>query len=436
MRPFRCPGSSTKPVERERPDGYASRVLIDFKKLMTVRFLFSFAVQMQAVVLGWRMYDLTRDPLFLGMIGLAEAVPAIGLALFAGYVVDRSRPLVVLGATLWLSFLSGAVMLLAPLPGLGLTSRQQVVALFLASFMTGLGRGFSQPAVYAAVPRLVPRDLLSKAAVWMSSALQVSRISGPALGGIIFGLTGVVVSSAVVCATLLASILTLRTIRAKIEPPPRPAQRDHLTKELLSGVSFVRRHPILFPALTLDMVSVMFGGVTALLPIYASEILLVGPKGLGFLRGAPAIGAALMSFALIKVDIREKAGRHLFIGVAGFGFSILAFALSKDFTLSMAALGLSGAFDSLSMIVRSSAVQLASPDNMRGRISSVNSIFIGSSNEIGEVESGIAARLMGTIPATVFGATVCLATVAAAAVLAPALRTLDLRRLEEEQVNA
>lgn len=404
-------------------------MLKDFKTLMTVRFLFTFAVQMQAVVLGWRMYDLTHDPLFLGLIGLAEAVPALGLALYAGYIVDRSRPLVVYGRMLWLSFLSALVMFVSAVPSMDWSVRAQIAALFFASALTGTVRGFSQPAVYAVVPRLVPRERLSQATAWMSSALQIARISGPALGGLIFGWTGILFSGGLICAVLLIASLCMRLIETQIDPPPSSQQRNHLVKELLSGASFVWRHPILFPALTLDMVSVLFGGVTALLPIYASDILAVGPKGLGLLRGAPAIGATLMSLWLMNKDFRARAGTWLFIAVAGFGTSILVFSLSRDFYLSLVALGFSGVFDSVSMIIRSSAVQLASPDNMRGRISAVNSIFIGSSNELGEVESGIAARILGTVPAAVFGSCLCLLTVAVAAILSPALRKMDLRKL-------
>jgi MFS family permease len=199
--------------------------------------------------------------------------------------------------------------------------------------------------------------------------------------------------------------------------------------ELLSGLKFVFSHPILFPALTLDMVSVLFGGVTALLPIYAAEILFVGPKGLGILRGAPAIGAAVMSFLLIRFDIKKNAGRYLFFGVAGFGACILVFALSHNFILSLVALTLSGAFDSISMVIRTSAVQLSSPENMRGRISAVNSIFIGSSNELGEFESGVAAKFLGAMPAAVLGGVVCLLTVGVTALVSPKLRKLDLSHL-------
>lgn len=400
---------------------------IDFKKLMFARFFFTFGVQMQVIVLGWRMYELTKDPLYLGLIGLAEAVPALGLALFAGYIVDRSRPLRVYRRVVLVSLTSAVVMLMCQLPSMGISLELQIITLFASSFLSGTARAFSQPAMYSIVPRLIPRELLPKSSAWMSSAMQVARIAGPAMGGICYGFLGVSGTASIVCFFLLITLTSLYLIRINIEA--RPMVKGHSMKEeLLSGAKFVFAHPILFPALTLDMVSVLFGGVTALLPIYAAEILMVGPKGLGVLRGAPAIGAALMTFWLIRFDIKRGAGNYLFGAVAGFGVCILVFALSSNFTLSLLALTFSGAFDSVSMVIRTSAVQMSSPEHMRGRISSVNSIFIGSSNELGEFESGIAAKFLGAVNAAVMGGIICLATVGVMALVAPKLRKLDLTK--------
>lgn len=401
---------------------------IDFKRLMAGRFLFTLGVQVQAVVLGWQMYVLTQDPLFLGLIGLAEAVPALGLALYAGYVVDRGRPLLIYRNVVGVSFLSGLVLALSQLYAAHLSHDAQVIALFVSSFLTGTARAFSQPAVFAAVPRLVERNLLPKASAWMASAMQVARISGPALGGILFGWIGVSVSAAFVCVALVGAFAALQLIRTPLPALP-PHQHPSIKAEFLAGASFVFRHPILFPAMLLDMVAVLFGGVTALLPIFAAEILLIGPKGLGALRAAPAVGAALMSFWLTSRDFRKNAGTWLFAAVAGFGACILLFALSRNFTVSLVALTLSGAFDSVSMVIRTAAVQLSSPDAMRGKISAVNSIFIGSSNELGELESGVVARFFGVVPTAVFGGIMCLLTVAGCAYFFPKLRRLDFNQL-------
>ncbi|MFL5815346.1 MAG: MFS transporter [Bdellovibrionia bacterium] len=404
-------------------------MLLDFKKLMSARFLFTFGVQMQAVIIGWRMYDLTHDPLHLGLIGLAEAIPALSLALYAGYVVDRSRPLRVYKWVLRGSLLSALVLLVSSL-GMGqLSLSAQVGALFLSSLITGFARGFSQPALFAAVPRIVPRSELPKASAWMTSALQIARISGPGLGGLIYGWFGVGATAGLISVILVAAIISMGLIEADPEAPQVVAKKN-VRQELFSGVSFVFRHPILLPALSLDMISVFFGDMVALLPIFAAEILFVGPKGLGVLRAAPAVGAAIASYLLTRVNLREKAGNMLMVAVTGFGACILVFALSHSFYLSLAVLALSGAFDSVSMVIRGAAVQLVSPDHMRGRISAVNSIFIGSSNELGQFESGVAAKLLGTVPSVLFGGAVCLLTVGATAVLSPTLRKMNLDELE------
>ncbi len=399
----------------------------DFKKLLCARFLFTFAVQMQAVVLGWRIYELLKDPLYLGFIGLTEAVPAIGLALYAGYLVDRARPLLIYRRVMFVSLVSGLVVLSEHLFALNFPLGLQVGLLYSAAFLTGIARSFSQPAIYAAVPRLVDRKNLMQASALASSAMQVARIAGPAFGGLVFGFFGAIASSTIVCLLLLIGSFSMFLIRKDVAPPSVHSQHASMTDELFSGLRFVFKHPILFPALSLDMISVLFGGVTALLPIFANEILFVGPKGLGLLRAAPAIGATIMSLYLSRTKTLRTGG-WLLSSVFCFGLCILVFGASRNFYLSLFALALSGSFDSISMAIRSVAVQLTSPDHMRGKISAVNSIFIGSSNEIGELESGIAARLLGTVPAVYFGGVACLCTVAVITYLSPALRSMDLKK--------
>lgn len=397
----------------------------DFKKLMFARFFFTFAVQMQAIVLGWRMYELTHDALYLGFIGLAEAIPALGLALFAGYIVDRSRPLVVYRRVIFVSLTSGFLMLFSQLKYFNVANDLQINLLFVSSFLTGCARAFSQPCMYSLVPKLIPRALLPKSSAWMSSAMQTARMSGPALGGILFGFLGVSGTATIICSCLTVTAITMYMI--SFNPPANtPDPGKSIKEDLLSGLRFVLTHPILFPAMSLDMIAVLFGGVTALLPVFAAEILFIGPQGLGLLRAAPALGAFVMSAYLINQDIKKKAGTKLFWSVIGFGFCILVFAISKNYILSFVALVLAGCFDSVSMVIRTSAVQLNSPDQMRGRISAVNSIFIGSSNEIGEFESGLTARLMGAMPAAIFGGVMCLLSVGVIAVMSPKLRKMDL----------
>lgn len=401
----------------------------DFFKLIAVRFCFTFAIQMQAVLLGWQMYLLTESALFLGLVGLAEAVPAIGFALYAGYYVDNRRPIPVLHKLLLVSLVSAVLMFLGQRNAFGLPIQLRVAALFVSSFLTGGVRAFAHPTIYTLVPSMVPRELLPKSAAIASSTLQVARISGPALGGLLFGFLGVSNTAAILCGLLLLSL----TISMFIQIKPQAAnQRDpsaSIFEDLFLGVNFVWRHPVLFPAMALDMVSVFLGGVTALLPIYVKEILKVDAIELGLLRAAPAVGAFLMSAVLVYRPPKRNEGRVMFGAVAGFGVSICVFAVSRELWLSILALVASGAFDSVSVIIRSSAIQLTSPDAIRGRISSVNSVFVSSSNELGEFQSGITAALIGAVPTAIFGGVACLATVVVMIFRYPALRRLQLSSL-------
>ena len=384
---------------------------------------------MQAVIVGWRMYTLTHEALHLGLIGLAEALPALGIAIFAGYLVDRSRPAIVYRGVIAGSLISAALVLISQWDRVGLSPVAQIVALYVASFLSGAARGFAQPAMYAIVPSLLARANLAKATAWMGTSMQTAGMLGPALGGVIYGEFGVFGASMVPVAGLLAALIAWCTVRTNV-PPPARRESTNLREELLSGARFVFGHPILLPALSLDMLSVLFGGVEALLPIFASDILMVGARGLGALRAAPALGSALVNFGLTRVDIRARAGRYLITSVFSFGVCILVFGLSRNYWLSLAALTLSGVFDGISVLVRSTAVQLVSPNHMRGRISAINSIFIGSSNELGEFESGVAAHFFGTVPAVLLGGVACLCTVLVVTVRSKALRELDLGALE------
>ena len=396
---------------------------------MASRFLLTFATQIQAVALGWQMYALTKDPLYLGFVGLAEAVPALSLALYSGYLVDKTDPLAVFRRMVEICLVSAAIMCASQLDAAYLSHSAQVIALFCSSFLTGVARSFLQPSIYAIVPRIVPRDQLPISSAWTTTTLQIARISGPAIGGLVFAFTGIAPTAGIVCAILAVSVI----LSPKFDLPPVTkvtGATANFKENLLSGARFVFSHQILLPALTLDMISVLFGGVTALLPIYAAEILNTGPKGLGALRAAPAVGACITGLCMTRLDLKPKAGRYLFAAVTGFGVATLVFAVSTSVPLSLLALALSGAFDSVSMVIRSSAVQISSPDHMRGRISAVNSIFIGSSNELGEFESGVLARFIGPVPAAVAGAIACLLTVGWVAAAFPRLRRLDLNTLE------
>lgn len=402
---------------------------LDFFKLIAVRFFFTFAIQMQAVILGWQMYLLTQSALFLGLVGLAEALPAIGFALYAGYYVDNRKPIPVLHKLLAISLVSALLLFLGQRDAMGLPIHLRIAALFVSSFLTGAVRAFAHPTIYTLVPSMVPRELLPKSAAIASSTLQVARISGPAIGGLLFGFLGLSNTAAILCGLLFLSffislLIKIAPAAANSRDPSHPALED-----LLLGVKFVWSHPILFPAMALDMISVFLGGVTALLPIYVKEILKVEAVELGLLRAAPAVGAFLMSAILVYLPPKRNEGRVMFGAVAGFGVSICIFAMSRDFWLSASALLASGAFDSISVIIRSTAIQLSSPDAIRGRVSSVNSVFVSSSNELGEFQSGITAALIGAVPTAIFGGLACLATVALMIFRYPSLRRLQLSQL-------
>ncbi len=387
---------------------------------------------MQTVILGWQMYVLSGSAYLLGFVGLAEAVPALGLALFAGYYVDHRKPLPIYFGILFLSFFSACQMFLAEGEDNGLSLHLKIGALFLSSICTGIARAFAHPTIYTLVPGIVPRDKLPKAAAISASTMQVARISGPAAGGLLFGVIGISNTAALVAGALVLSMIAAYTITLSPPAAENLTSTEAFKDRLMAGAKYVFRHPILFPALTLDMVSVFMGGVTALLPIYASDILMVGANGMGLLRSAPAVGAAVVGMLLIFLPLKKNAGRFLLLAVAGFGCSILVFAFSTNFILSLIALAFSGAFDSVSVVVRSSAIQLCSPDGLRGRISSVNSMFIGSSNELGEFESGMLAGMFGAVSAACIGGIACLMTVTYMTLYFPHLRRLDISTLKQD----
>ncbi len=400
----------------------------DFSLVVAARFLFSFAVQIQAVVIGWQVYDLTHDPLYLGLIGLAEAIPALTLALISGYVVDRGNPLKIYRNVILLSLCSAALLFGLSTGMINIPEQSKLPWIYLAALITGTARGFSGPALNSLIPRLVERKVLHITSAWVTSAFHFASVAGPALGGILYAWAGPKLPYGMGCTLLLISIGCLAGVRHKIALNLKP-ETQPIFERLTSGIRFVFGHQLLISALTLDMFAVLFGGATALLPIFAGEILSIGPTGLGILRAAPAAGALIASLLLVRFPVSHGAGKTLLSCITGFGLCMIGFGLSRDFTLSLIFLVMSGALDSVSMVIRQAIVQLCSPDEMRGRVAAVNSFFIGSSNELGAFESGVAAKLLGTVTAVVFGGCVTLVSVAVAGVRAPKLRAMDLSKL-------
>ena len=408
-------------------DAYAVLKVRDFRLFLTFRFFTTIAFQMQSIIVGWQMYELTRDPLALGLIGLAEALPNIAVVLYAGHAADRyNRKRIIIWFTLL--FLTGtALLFLFTIRNLGILSTLGVLPIYGVVMISGISRAFLYPSIIAMMSQLVPRYLYTNASTWNSTAWHIAAITGPAIGGLVYGFFGVRNAYLTVLFFLLLALLLLSFVKNRPVPPMN--EEETLLQRLSSGLKFVFKNQVLLGAMSLDMFAVLFGGAIAMLPVFAAEVLLVGPQGLGFLRAAPMAGAVIMSLFIAHRPPMAQAGRFLMIGVTGFGISIIGFALSHNYYLSLALLMISGMFDNISVIIRATAMQLITPDEMRGRVASVNAIFIGSSNEIGSFESGVAAKLLGLIPSVIFGGCMTLLTVGIIARFAPRLRKLNLNRI-------
>lgn len=395
-------------------DAFAALRHADFRRLITGNFLFTIGLLMQEVVIGYKLYTLTHQPLVLGLIGLAEAVPFIALALFGGHIADRGNRKRIMRRCL-LFILAGSLVLLWVMQPASLARLPRATVLgIIYGVIAALGfaRGFLTPATNSLKPFLVPRALYPNSSAWSSAAWQAGAILGPMTAGFAYaaiGLTATLASVVVLIAAALWSFMSIRTVPPAAPPPPPGAS---LWDSLREGIGFVFRSKILLYSITLDLFSVLFGGVVAILPVYAADILKVGAEGLGVLRAAPSIGAMLTVLACTRFPPTGHAWRNLLVSIAGFGIATLVFAVSKIFWLSILALFLTGAFDSVSVVIRGTILQVMPPDHLRGRVLSVNSIFVTSSNELGAFESGVAAQLLGTVPSVVIGGSMTLLIVA------------------------
>lgn len=387
----------------------------DFSLYLTARFLSALAIQMQNVAVGWLVYDLTRDPFALGLVGLASFLPAVALALFTGHTADRYDRRKILVAS-YLITLATATGLLA----IATSGWQQTWLIYALLLIFGISRAFANPAGQALVPNLVPGEQLGNAIAWNSTAWQTATIAGPALGGLLYYL-GASVAFGGAAACFLACTVLFGLMQSR--PQPRPS--DVTWETLLAGIRFIRSRPAIFGAISLDLFAVLLGGATALLPIYARDILNVGPGGLGLLRSMPAVGALLVALWLAQRPLQSRSGLRMFQGVALFGLATIGFGLSTNIVVSCLFLFVLGAADMISVFVRSTLVQFDTPDAMRGRVAAVNSVFIGASNELGEFESGAVAAVIGTVPAVVVGGVGTLVVCALWMRWFPALRYRD-----------
>ncbi len=428
-REVECVGSCTRlhgmVTPGTAPDAYAALRIPNFRRYIAALFTLTLALQIQGTVVGWQVYDLTRDPLALGLVGLAEALPAISISLISGHVADtHDRRRIALAALLVLVLCSIALWLLAhPAPlGATLAVRGRVHAIYAVIVVSGVARAFLQPARQALSAELVPRELFTNSVTWRSGSWQMAAVLGPAVGGLLYAIGGTTLGY--LTDAVLMTLATFLMIAVRHRSPIREVTSVPMLESLTGGVRFVFGEPLLLSALTLDLFSVLFGGATALLPVFAAEILHVGPSGLGILRAAPAVGAVIMSALLTRWPPFNHTGRNLLVAVTGFGACMIGFGLSTTFWLSLALLALSGAFDAVSVVVRSVMLQSRTPEGLLGRVSAVNQIFIGSSNEIGAFESGISAKWLGVVPSVVLGGIATLAVVGLVAWRNPALRRL------------
>lgn len=409
-----------------KQEAFAVARIDQFRFFLGYRFFMTAATLMQSVIVGWHLYTLTNDVLLLGLIGLTEVIPQISISLFAGHFVDKWDRKKIILYTTTLLLLGSAILVTYSIPALHSYQRFGTFPVFITIFITGLVRGILMPAHTAFMAQLVPRELLTSAATLSSANWQVAAVAGPAIGGLVYAFSGPMLSYLGVFIFYLVAILLMMSI-TKIRPLQFTAEREGIFSSIGTGIRYVFKNKVLLGAFTLDMFAVFFGGAVAVLPVFASDILKIGPQGLGMLRACPAVGALFMSTFLMLRPPLSHSGRYLFACVTGFGLCMIVFALSRNFYLSAIALLLSGSFDNVSVVIRQSILQLFTPDEMKGRVAAVNSIFVGSSNELGAFESGVAAKFMGLVPSVVFGGTMTLIVVAAIASSTPLLRKLSLK---------
>jgi len=390
----------------------------DFTRFQVARFCTVIASEMQSVAVGWQVYEITRRPLDLGYVGLAQFLPGILLFLVSGHAADRFER----RRTVAVCY-GGYAICSALLLTLALQHVHSVRPIYAVLLLVGVCRSFSGPAAQSLLPQLLPEEHFPNALTWSASIFQTATILGPSLGGLIYAFTRG--PSVVFASSMLASLLALLTV-LRIGSRGAKRMREPLTlATVLAGFRYIWQKRLILALISLDLFAVLLGGAVALLPVYAREILHTGPWGLGVLRSAPGAGAALTAILLAYRPLRRRAGKSMLWCVAGFGLSTMLFGISRSLTLSLISLMLVGATDMVSIVVRGTLVQLATPDEMRGRVSSINSLFIGASNEVGQFESGLTAHWFGAVPAVVIGGAGTLVVVALWAWWFPELRRAD-----------
>lgn len=413
------------PVAQITNDPFAAVRIPEFRNLMLGRFTFIAALRMMGTLVAWWVYELTGDPFAIGLVGLSEVIPALSMALYAGHVIDKSekRKLVLTGVFFYA--VAATILLFVSTSYIGSHFSNHTIALFIYAiiFCTGIIRAFTGPNFSAMLASIVPRQYLQNATTWTQGSWLSASVTGHAAGGFLIWKLGITGTLIIVCSLLVIAFFLF--IQLKPKPPMAQSGEKKTWESVKEGLRFVFKTKEILAAFSLDMFAVLFGGAVAMVPVYAKDILKIGPQGFGWLNAAIDMGSIFIIILLTFFPMKKKQGKKLMVAVAGFGICIILFALSTWFVLSFAALMIAGMLDGISVVVRGTVMQLKTPDHMRGRVSSVGSMFINSSNELGQFESGVAAKLMGVVPSVVFGGCMTLVVVIITWFKAPTLRKFE-----------
>lgn len=406
-------------------DPFAAIKVQEYKILIIGRFFFIMALRMMSTLVGWWIYELTNDPFAIGLIGLSEVIPALSMALYSGHVIDISEKRKLLLRTVFLYFCSAGLLLALATPYVNrsVDNRHISYCIYAVIFCTGIIRSFTGPNFTALIGTIVPRSLLQNATTWSQGSWLSASVLGHAAGGFMIALLGNLGTMMIICGLMLVAFFVL----LQLKPKPVLAQmgEGRTWESVQEGLRFVYKTKELLGAFSLDMFAVLFGGAVAMVPVYARDILKIGPMGFGWLNAAADIGSIVVVIMLTISPLKRKQGRKLFFAVAGFGLCIVLFGISKWFILSFFALMFAGMLDGISVVIRGTVMQLKTPDHLRGRVSSVSSMFINSSNELGQFESGVMAKLLGVVPSVVFGGCMTIAVVVATWFKLPSLKKFE-----------
>jgi len=406
-------------------DPFASIKQKEFRVLLTGRFLFIMGLRMMSTLVGWWIYNLTNAPLAIGLVGLSEFVPAFTMALYAGHTIDISekRKLILRGMALYLLASLVLLLLSTAFTQNRLSNHAIAGGIYATIFFTGIIRAFVGPSFNVILASIVPREHLQNATTWNQGTWLTASVCGHAVGG--FLIAGLGNTGTLCCIVVFITLALVNMFQLSPKPPVLERKEKRTWESVKEGLRFVLRTKEVLGALSLDLFAVLFGGAVAMVPVFARDILKIGPRGFGFLNAASDIGAICIVVILTFWPLQRQQGKKLLLAVAGFGCCIISFALSRHFLLSFLVLMLAGMLDGVSVVVRGTIMQLKTPDDMRGRVMSVNSMFINSSNELGQFESGVAARFLGVVPSVIFGGCMTLLVVIVTAIKAPSLRKLE-----------